>query len=246
MSCRFDMKSASAARRALVIRSRSSSRGDSGRLRSSNVFFLRMVYPFRTSKRYSLILASGTTSIPHRPGNNPIADVIIDWESRVSEFAPDPPLEGYGFEPSVPRRMDGAFEDAFSRLRHFPFCERASPPGGDLGFESVSLRRRVRCELTSGVAIGSRSRCRAGGYSSTTVWNTRTRFEKWVRLRAPLGPTRLAFAAASGAPTQAHDKTACFDRQSGGSAALLCVSAIRANELFNAFVKFARTPWLPQ
>ena len=33
------------------------------------------------------------TSTPHRPGNNPKADVIMDWESRVCEFAPDSPLE---------------------------------------------------------------------------------------------------------------------------------------------------------
>jgi hypothetical protein len=47
-----DVKSASAARRALVLRSRSSSRGDSGRLRSSKIpsEWLRMVDPFTTSK----------------------------------------------------------------------------------------------------------------------------------------------------------------------------------------------------
>jgi hypothetical protein len=40
--------------------------------------------------------------MPHWPGNNPKADVIMDWESRVCEFAPDSPLEEDGFEPSVP------------------------------------------------------------------------------------------------------------------------------------------------
>ena len=55
-------------------------------------------------------------------------------------FATDSPLEGDGFEPSVPR----AREDAFRAC-----AVRPSPSLGrerDRGFESCSLRRRVTCE----------------------------------------------------------------------------------------------------
>jgi hypothetical protein len=45
---------------------------------------------------------SADTSIPHRPANNPKADVIMEWESRVCEFAPDSPPEESGFELLVP------------------------------------------------------------------------------------------------------------------------------------------------
>jgi hypothetical protein len=56
------------------------------------------------------------------------------------EFA-DSPLEGGGFEPSVPRRMDDAFETPFSLLRHFPFRQRAIDQDRDGGLEALSFRR---------------------------------------------------------------------------------------------------------
>src|SRR3981189_1197375 len=46
----------------------------------------------------------------------------------------DPPVEGRGFEPSVPRERDNAFRASPSDLA-FPMRER------DRGFESRSLRR---------------------------------------------------------------------------------------------------------
>jgi len=63
VTCRFVMKSASADRRALVIRSRSSSRGGQWPA-STRQRFLRAVYPFVISKCHSLVLASEFRGTP--------------------------------------------------------------------------------------------------------------------------------------------------------------------------------------
>src|SRR6202043_4088466 len=50
------------------------------------------------------------------------------------------PLEGEGFEPSVPRAREDAFRACAVRPSPSPGRER------DRGFESCSLHRRVNCE----------------------------------------------------------------------------------------------------
>jgi hypothetical protein len=60
-----------------------------------------------------------------------------------TEFALDSPLEGGGFEPSVPRRNDMVFEIARSTsLSTSPMRE------GDRWFESLSFRQRVLSPCT--------------------------------------------------------------------------------------------------
>jgi hypothetical protein len=72
------------------------------------------------------------------------------WDAPAKvRFARDSPLEGRGFELSVPRGTDDALEIALFRpLRHFPF--RPGRPGSfrerDQQFESLSLQRGVWCE----------------------------------------------------------------------------------------------------
>src|SRR5258707_5408741 len=63
----------------------------------------------------------------------------IRWHRR---FAADSPLEGDGFEPSVPRERDNAFRASPSDLA-FPMRER------DRGFESCSLQQRVSLSAAS-------------------------------------------------------------------------------------------------
>ena len=59
--------------------------------------------------------------------------------AEPGEFAPDSPLEGDGFEPSVPlRHRKAKSNDAGSK--------NVVPLTGDRGFESLFLQRGVRCE----------------------------------------------------------------------------------------------------
>src|SRR5882724_6188910 len=83
------------------------------------------------------------------------------WDSSPKiRFAQDSPLEEARFEPSVPRRIDDAFETALFASPALPvppekptrFCER------DRRFESPSLRRRVCLTGDSGYANADRPR----------------------------------------------------------------------------------------
>jgi hypothetical protein len=83
-----------------------------------------------------------------------IAGAATTSQARIVEvrFAPDSLLEEEGLEPSVPRRMDDAFEDVFLPLRHFPFRQRPRPREGDRGFSSLvrAPRRPVGTEDVGG------------------------------------------------------------------------------------------------
>jgi len=68
---------------------------------------LRRVIVLRVPIRLSAVPARGSQEAGRR--------------SRGVEFAPDSPLEGDGFEPSVPRQKDNAFRDS-----SFPTCARAT------------------------------------------------------------------------------------------------------------------------
>jgi hypothetical protein len=63
------------------------------------------------------------------------------------EFARDSPLEGDGFEPSVPREMGYRYKTASCASVTGFIPERTHPfATGDRGFEFVSPQRRVQCE----------------------------------------------------------------------------------------------------
>jgi len=64
-----------------------------------------------------------------------------------TDGSPDSPLEGSGFEPSVPLWKERSFADAsHTDSRSFGRCER-NQSGADQKFESVFLQRWVMCEL---------------------------------------------------------------------------------------------------
>src|SRR5258708_32931108 len=82
------------------------------------------------SERAALTTARG------RPGATPQSHLPFRTEVPVAvQFVPDSPLEGDGFEPSVPNRSAPAFETAVERLAT-----------GNRKFESISLQGGVRCE----------------------------------------------------------------------------------------------------
>jgi hypothetical protein len=70
-------------------------------------------------------------------------DAVVLREIPKVRFAPDSPLEGGGFEPSVPLYGELGGQ-RFSSLRQFDLALRCCE--GDRRFESCSLQRRVRCQ----------------------------------------------------------------------------------------------------
>ena len=85
----------------------------------------------------------GKRKSPQRSKDQPVASVRLRWSGpnfNWEEFARDSPLEGGGFEPSVPGREITVMEDG-------PGClEKGADLLGNRRFESTSLQRGVRCE----------------------------------------------------------------------------------------------------
>ena len=95
--------------------------------------------------------ASWARSLPLRlaPRSNWTAERLVGFAPEI-RFAPDSPLEGDGFEPSVPRERDYAFQDRPVRsLRQFRSRDgdnfRQAGGGTDLGRPASRQINRRRC-----------------------------------------------------------------------------------------------------
>jgi hypothetical protein len=74
-------------------------------------------------------------------------EAVVDDPIEEVRFARDSPVEGTGFEPSVPRR-DGIFETApFELSGTAPSVRRASPQGGDSVEEPAAVAEGADAQL---------------------------------------------------------------------------------------------------
>ena len=80
-------------------------------------------------------VAGGLWPSPRFPSHR-----VTGRPDRGSRFAHDSPVEGDGFEPSVPREDEPTCRDGFVRRFQHSQSDR------DRGFESCLLHRRVHCE----------------------------------------------------------------------------------------------------
>ena len=81
------------------------------------------------------------------------------WDSYPKvRFAADSPVEGAGFEPSVPRKMGYRFETAFVASLRVPILPKTDSPSSRPGAEGLNPHSFCRCPREE---VGS-DHCRAG------------------------------------------------------------------------------------
>jgi len=103
----------------------------------------------------------------------------------TARFAVDSPLEGDGFEPSVPRQKDNAFRDS-----SFPTCARATAAFETLAEFEHALRRFWPVMAVTAIGKG---RCRRGRQQRRGVARDTRRLLISKSLQIPSRTTRSSF-----------------------------------------------------